>query len=98
MAKVTGNLLAVNLRGKVGELVFKRGRGGVLYVSHSPHWTKRSRKSKRVKEQNARFKEAVTFAQQVLKDETQRTLYEEEARRKNKSIFNIAISTYMKKK
>lgn len=95
MAKVQGGVFLENIRGRVGDIVVKK-MGNKVVVAKRPRWTKKSRTSKRVMRNNALFKEAVQYAQGILKKKKQSEEDEKEARKKGTAVFNVLISKYLK--
>jgi len=93
MAKVEKNLLTEGLRGKVGNLVFrKRGKKTTVYVLSK----RKSPPSKKQIEGQLRFTKAVGLAREALDNVTERKKFEKIAKKQGKdNAFNAAISYYM---
>lgn len=96
MAIVNKNVVTQGLRGKVGNLIFrKRGKKTTAYVM-SPRKTPLSKKQK---EAQARFSEAVALARHALEDKTERKRFEKMAIKQGKeSAYSMAVSYFMKDK
>ena len=96
MAKVGNNIVTLGLRGKIGDLIFrKRGKNTIVYCS-SP---RKSPLSKKQVEAQLKFKEAVWMAREALKDENERKKFKKMAmNNKKESAYTAAISYFMSKK
>ena len=88
------NIVATGLRGKVGNVVFrKRGNKTTVYVMAPRKGTL----SESQKKAQSKFAEAVAKAKQALTDEIQRAFFEELAKQLGKeSIYSTAVSYFMK--
>jgi hypothetical protein len=94
MAKVDENLATLGLRGKVGNLVFRR-RGNKTTVYALPK--REAAFSEKQKQAQQNFAEAVARAKQSLSNEPERRRFEELAKKKRKeSAYSAAISYYFK--
>jgi len=93
MAKVENNLVTNGLRGKVGNLVFrKRGKKTTVYVLSK----RKAPLSKRQVEAQLRFSEAVRLAREALTDAAERKKFKKMAKRKGKaSAYSAAVSYFM---
>lgn len=94
MAKVEDNLLTLGLRGKVGNLIFRR-RGNKTTVYILPgRKTALSEKEKKIRQH---FSEAVAQARQAISNEPDRQRFEILAKKEGKeSAYSAAISYYLK--
>ena len=82
-------------RGQIGkQLVFKR-YGDRTIVTRYPDMS-RVKRSRLQKASTALFKEAVAYAQSILRDEKKRKAFAKKLPRR-KSIYHAAISEFMKK-
>ena len=95
MAIADRNVLTRYYRGKVGDLIY-RIVGGKTVVSRLPDyrgrkWTKAQKANRR------RFRKAMDYARDVLKDPVIVLFYKKKIRRKNQSVWNMVVSDYMKK-
>jgi len=101
MAKVTFqpgvnvNELIQEIRGKVGNLVFRQTPNGDIIVSKAPdmsavEWSPAQR------DHRQRFKAAVAYAKAAMADPDVRAVYEKQAREKNRRPFQMAVSDYFK--
>jgi len=95
MAIADRNCLVRFYRGKVGGLIF-RIVGDKTVVSTLPDyrgrkWTKAQKANRR------RFRKAMDYARDILKDPVMVLFYKKKIKRKNQSAWNMAVSDYMKK-
>src|SRR5262245_558586 len=97
MAKVILSPLVKDIRGQLGDFVFRRSRSGKLFMYNKPDMS-RVKWTKAQKEQRQRFKEAVAYAKAALADPKIRAKYEKRAARQNKRPRDLAISDYFKGK
>ena len=95
MAKITLSPLVKDIRGQIGDYVFRRTHTGELIMTKKPDMS-RVKWSKAQKEQRQRFKEAVAYAKSALADPKVRAKYEKRAARQNKRPRDLAISDYFK--
>jgi hypothetical protein len=93
MAKVDGNIVTTGLRGKVGNIVFRRrGNKTTAYVLSE---RKKPLTEKQIKAQ-LRFRAAVALAKQALSDQRERKRFEEMARSTGKeSAYSAAVAYFM---
>jgi hypothetical protein len=102
MAIVKLDPLFKDMHGKIGDLVFRRGRNGMTIISRAPQKKKpKSRKAREAqKEQNARqgrlMDDAHIYARTVLADPQKRAYFEKKARRKKQSAYRLAFGSYFK--
>ncbi|MBK9926629.1 MAG: hypothetical protein IPP66_15240 [Anaerolineales bacterium] len=93
MAKVKLNPMLKEVRGKVGNTVFRRSHTGEVSLikladMSNVEW------SDAQKAHRQRFKEAVAYAKAVMAEPKVRRRYEKEAAQKNKRPFDLAVSDY----
>jgi hypothetical protein len=95
MAKVQLNPAIKEIRGKIGDLVFRLAHNGQLSLIASPDMT-RVKWSPAQKEHRKRFKAAVAYAKAAMPDPELRSVYEQMASEKknNKRPFDMAVSDY----
>lgn len=94
MAKVSLNALTSHLRGRVGDLVFKR-YGDRLVVTRVPQFKKKRMISKAEKSRQQNFAAANRYALDVLKDPKRRAAYAALAKKSGRSIQVTAISDFL---
>ena len=94
MAKVDSNIITTGLRGKVGNIIFrKRGNKTTAYVL-SPRKTPFN--DNQVSAQQ-RFAQAVAMARESLQNKDKLKKFTKMARKENKeSAYSAAVSYYMK--
>jgi hypothetical protein len=94
MAKVEDNLLTLGLRGKVGNLIFRRrGNKTTVYILSD----RKTALSEKEKQNRQHFSEAVAQARQAISNETDRQRFEILAKKEGKeSAYSAAISYYLK--
>ena len=95
MTKVEFNPAIQQIKGAVGNMVFRRGPGGKTHIMRMPDMSK-VKWSKAQKEHRRRFALAVAYAHRAMADEKVRATYEEEAMQKCKRPFDLAVSDYFK--
>ena len=95
MAKATLNPVFELFTGKIGNLVFRRAHTGKLSVMYHRD-TSHIKWSSAQKAHRKRFKEAVVYAKDAMKDPAIRSVYEQMAAEKksNKRPFDMAVSDY----
>ena len=94
MAVSYNNLITKNFHGRFGDIVLRR-MGDKTVMSKRPNCSKVV-KSKVQKHNQRRFAAAVTYAKKVKKDPNLLEYYGKK-KRKSQSIWNAAISDFMKK-
>ena len=94
MAKVENNIVTLGLRGKIGNLVFrKRGNKTTAYIL-TPRTSPASRKQK---EAQAKFGEAVRKAISALQDADTRNRFVKLAKKEGReSPYSAAISYFLR--
>jgi len=95
MAKITLDPMIKDIRGKLGDYVFRRAHTGELILSKIPDMSK-VKWSKAQKAHRQRFKKAVEYAKAAMAEPKVRARYEKEAARKNKRPHDLAVSDYFK--
>jgi hypothetical protein len=93
MAKVILHPTIQSLRGKLGNLVFRRNHNGTLSVTKSPDMS-RVKWSPAQQEHRQRFREAVACAKAAMADPVQRAEYESAAASKGMRAFDLAVSDF----
>ncbi len=94
MAQVDNNIVTQGLRGKVGNLVFrKRGNKTTVYVMTE----RKAPLTVKQKEAQLRFAGAVALARQAMKDEKELKRFTKMAKKIGKeSAYSAAVSYFMK--
>ncbi len=95
MARLQTNLVTEGISGKLSNVVFKRYAYGTV-VSKVPDRSK-VQLSASQKNANKRFKEAVAFAKEVLKD-PERSAEFEKVKKTEQSLYHAVLSSYLNKK
>jgi len=95
MAKVTLTPLVKDIRGKLGDTVFRRLPDGQLIASRKPDMSK-VKWSKAQKAHRQRFKKAIAYAKAAMAEPKVRARYEKAARKQGKRPFDLAVSDYFK--
>ena len=95
MAKVKLNQIVLDVRGKVGEFVFRRTHTGEIILSKSPDMSN-VKWSEAQAAHRQRFKEAIAYAKAAMADPQVRATYEKLAAEQNKRPFDTAVSDYFK--
>jgi hypothetical protein len=95
MARVQGNIITTGLRGKVGNLVFrKRGKKTTAYIMSE----RKVPLSKAQKDAQIRFAQAVALAKEALQHDEQRLAFEKMAKTKGReSAYSAAVAHFMSK-
>ena len=102
MAIVKLDPLFKDMHGKIGDLVFRRGRNGMTIISRAPRQKRpKSRKAqKALEEQNARqgrlLDDAHTYARTMMANPEKRAFFEKKAKRKKLSAYQLAFGSYFK--
>jgi hypothetical protein len=94
MAIANDNVIMRFQRGKIGGLIF-RVWGENTVVSKAPDYSKIPR-SEAQKANSSRFKVATRYGRRVLNDPVAYAFYDKK-RRRNQTVWNVAISDYMKR-
>jgi hypothetical protein len=94
MATLRNSLLLRGISGKVGDIIIKQYRYGVV-ISKAPDVSKvRPTKAQKVKRKS--FKEAVAFARDVIANPKKKAAWKAKTRR-GKTVYHTAIAYYLKK-
>jgi hypothetical protein len=94
MAKTTLSPVLRQLRGKVGNLVFRQLYGKTV-VSRAPDFSRRKLSAKQ-QAQVRRFADAVRHARATLADPKTRAAYAVQAKRQSRPLISVAIRDYFK--
>ena len=97
MAKITFVDGIIDIRGKLGNVVFKRAHTGEIIISKHPDMSN-VKWSKAQKDHRKRFKAAVAYAKACMADITISQIYQKAAIKQNKRPFDLAVSDYFKGK
>lgn len=95
MSKVTLYPVIKSIRGKLGNMVFRRSPTGEATLIKLADMSK-VKWSKAQKAHRQRFKAAVAYARAAMSDSTVRKLYEKMAKKQGKRPFDLAVSDYFK--
>ena len=94
MVRVTGNVVTQGWSGKLGQHIVFRQRGGNTYVVKAPDFSNRVLSDLQQK-QVSRFKQAVHYAQYVLKTPVLKQRYKELSSI-SESVYHKAIKDFLK--
>jgi hypothetical protein len=94
MAIANDNVIMRFQRGKIGDLIF-RVWGENTVVSKAPDYSKIPR-SEAQKANSRRFRVGTAYGHRVLNDPVAYAFYDKK-RRRNQTVWNVAISDYMKR-
>jgi len=94
MARVTKNVITSDLQGAIGKQLVFRVRNGKTFASKYPDMSGVKPSKKQLKEKD-RFAKAVAFAQSIINDPVKKAKYKV---KKGQTVFNAAVSDYMKRK
>ena len=94
MAIITFNNGIVEIHGKVGERIYRRGPNGSTIVCKRPDMSG-VQPSEAQKAHRQRFKQAVAYAKAALADPELRARYEAQATC-DKTPYNLALADYLK--
>jgi hypothetical protein len=92
MAKVKLNPILEQIRGKVGDLVFKRYGDGVV-IAQKPDMSGREFSQAQLTAQD-RFRQAIVFGKTVMADPEAKALYDEVADAKGKPVFSLTVADF----
>ena len=95
MAKITLSPMFQEIRGRLGDYVFRRTHTGEVILSKVPDMS-RVKWSKAQKAHRQRFKKAVVYARAAMAEPKVRVVYEKMAAKMNKRPFDMAVSDYFK--
>ncbi len=92
MAKVRLNPILEQVRGKVGDLVFKRSGEGVI-ISRKPDFSERQLSEAQTAAQE-RFRQAALYGKMVMADPQTKKLYEDAAKAKGQPLFSLTVADF----
>jgi len=92
MAKVKTNPIIEQLRGKVGDLVFKNYSGEVI-VSRKPEMEGREPTQAQAA-QREQFRQAAFYGKMVMADAAAKAVYEEAAKAKGQPVFSLTVADF----
>ncbi|WP_412062429.1 hypothetical protein [Rubrivirga sp. IMCC45206] len=92
MATVKLNPILEQLRGKVGDLVFKRYGDGTV-VSRTPDFSDHEPTEAQLAHRD-RFRQATVYGRVVMADEEARAVYEAAAETRGKPIFSLTVADF----
>jgi hypothetical protein len=92
VAKVRLNPILEQLRGQVGDLVFRR-YGDQVVVARKPDVSEREWSEAQIAHRE-RFRQATIYGRMVMADAEARALYEEAARVKGKPLFSLMVADF----
>jgi len=91
MARVKLNPIVEQAHGQLGDMVFRRAHSGRMSLMRKPDMSKVAWSEAQAAHRE-RFKQAVSSARAALADPQVRAHYEQEAARKGKRAFDLAVS------
>ena len=95
MARVLKSFILSSIRGKLGDIVVRQ-HGNKVIVSKLGVITKKP--SKKQKQQQSHFKDAIKFAKACMEDPKLKAKYEQLSKKKEyPNAYNAAVSEYFKK-
>jgi hypothetical protein len=95
MARMKNNAIINGLSGQVGkQLVFKKYGNKTIVTKYPDMGGIKASQLQEVKRN--KFKEAVAYAQSILRDKTKKAAYQKKLP-KGKSVYHAAIQEYLKK-
>jgi hypothetical protein len=83
------------IRGRIGDEVYRTSPNGEIIVSKSPDMSK-VEWSPAQKEQRQRFKKAIAYANAAMADPDVRAVYERQAAEQNRQPYRVAVSDSLK--
>jgi hypothetical protein len=92
---VKGNELIKEIRGKVGNIVFRQSPNGDIIISKAPDMSS-VEWSPAQQEHRQRFQAAIAYAKAAMADPDARAIYEKKADEGNGRPFQMAVSDYFK--
>jgi len=95
MALIKDNVVVKGFSGKLDQIVFKTYSYGTV-VTRYPDMSK-VKQSKAQKKSNQTFKDAVSYAQEVLADPARRKAYEKKLK-PGKKVYHAALADFLKNK
>jgi hypothetical protein len=97
MAKVTLSPMLKDIRGKLGDYVFRRSHTGEMALIKLADMSK-VKWSKAQKAHRERFKAAIAYAKAAMAEPKVRAKYEKRAAKLGKRPYDLAVSDYFKGK
>ena len=94
MARIKDNIITADLQGAIGKQLVFRVRNGKTFVSKYPDMS-RVKPSRSQLKAKSKFAKAVAFAKSIISDPKKKAAYKVQ---KGQSVFNAAISEYMRAK
>lgn len=95
MPKVRLHPMLEDIRGRLGDYVFRRTHSGDVILSKAPDMSK-VKCSRAQKAHRQRFKEAVAYARAAMTEPKVRAVYEKLAAKNHKRPFDLAVSDFFK--
>jgi hypothetical protein len=95
MAKVKLNASLVEMRGKIGSMVYRRTGTGKIITTKCPDMSNVKWSPAQIA-QRERIKQATAYAKAAMADPKVRAIYEKIAKKKKRQPFRIAVSDYCK--
>lgn len=92
MAKVRLNPILEQVRGQVGDLVFKRS-GNEVVIARKPDFSDREPTAAQTAAQE-RFRQAALYGKLVMADPQTKQLYEEAAKAKGQPLFSLTVADF----
>jgi len=92
MARVKLNPILEQVRGQVGDLVFKRYGEGVV-ISRKPDMEGREPTAAQAA-QRERFRQAALYGRMVMADAAAKAIYEEAAKAKGQPVFSLTVADF----
>lgn len=90
----TWNIIFRNVRGRLGDLIARRGKDGSTILSLLPRFRKDRKFSPAQRAHQERFADAAAYGKGARRDPSLREAYEPVARKKRISVYNAAIRDY----
>lgn len=92
---INENELIKEIRGKVGNVVFRQSPNGDIIISKAPdmsavEW------SPAQQDHRKRFQQAIAYAKAAMANPDVRAVYEKQAAQQNRKPFRVAVSDYFK--
>jgi hypothetical protein len=97
MAKVKLNPSLVEMRGKIGNMVYRRTASGKIITTKCPDMSNVEWSPAQIA-QRERLKQANAYARAAMADPRVRAIYEKTAKKKKRQPFRLAVSDYLKGK
>lgn len=93
MAKVGKNIVTTGFRGKLGDLIVFRRRGGKTIVASAPEKTAHELTDAQKKHRH-QFQNAILYGKSVVADPIRNAAYKGEAK-EGQSAFNVAVADFL---